>query len=150
MSINLPLQPGYTSRNSEQGQARQLIGGVACVACKCSQCLNEGVYVDDESYVPANMQFPWRGLSMSERMRNYQVFLLVPNTAAFSNKRKGKFYFLFICKPIFLNYYNDFQLLFSCSHREKAFVLYSCMRAVFQYCRTDFCIKTIVKQVLVG
>ena len=75
---------------------------------------------------------------MSERMRNYQVFLLVPNTAAFSNKRKGKFYFLFICKPIFLNYYNDFQLLFSCSHREKAFVLYSCVRAVFYNYGTDY------------
>ena len=31
------------------------------------------------------------------------------------------------------------------SRREKAFVLYSCVRAVFQYYRTDFCFKTIVK-----
>ena len=30
-------------------------------------------------------------------------------------------------------------------HREKAFVLYSCVRAVFYYYGTDFCSKTIVK-----
>ena len=31
------------------------------------------------------------------------------------------------------------------AHREKAFVLYSCVRAVFYYYGTDFCSKTIVK-----
>ena len=37
--LSMALVAGYTGRNSVQGQARQSIGGVACVACKCSQCL---------------------------------------------------------------------------------------------------------------